>query len=120
MNIPPNLTEQQQVKFKQQFDFWLNVMGTTEEKAEQYALLDLQQDALLEVKGKVVDRLNALCIPASLEYPGFISVGAKVFGTANETWGWNTDDGTEGGEFEIPYDSTDAEKIADAIIEFLS
>lgn len=76
---------------------------------------------LLEVMHQVVAILRNRNIKASVEYPGFISIGDKSFGTVNETWGWNAEDGTDdGGDFEIPSESTDAEKIAATIIEFLS
>lgn len=74
---------------------------------------------------KVADRLRDFDVPASYEYPGFVLIGEVLdwsgttsFGTANGKWGWTDEDGN-GGESEIPGDSTDVEKIVDWILTVL-
>lgn len=38
------LTPEQDVRWQQAFDYWLNVEGTTEEKADEYAWEDLVKE----------------------------------------------------------------------------
>ena len=73
----------------------------------------------MNVLETVVAVLNSNGINATLEYPGYINVGDKDFGTANEAWGWNDREGVNAGESTIPSDSTDADAIAAYILSVL-
>ena len=70
----------------------------------------------------VVHELTRLGFPATLEYPGWILLNGRSYGTANEMWGWDSDVdlpsyGELNGDLNIPSDSTDVLAIAAAIIE---
>ena len=69
----------------------------------------------------VVSSLVSRGIPATLEYPDFILIGERAYGTANANWGWNSTDETNSraGEFSIPSESEDIAAIVDAIASAL-
>jgi hypothetical protein len=52
---------------------------------------------------------------AHLEYPGCIVIHGRTYGTANEDWGWDNDQGSYG-SLEVSSKSEDAAEIADAIL----
>ena len=73
------------------------------------------------IMAHVTDRLVAMGMPAACEYPGFILVGNWSFGTANDTWGGDNSfiGANDTVDFEIPSNSTDVERIATAIYDFM-
>ena len=75
----------------------------------------------LKIMQDVTDRLVAWGTPATCEYPGLILVGNWSFGTANDTWGGDNSfiGANDTVNFEIPSNSTDVERIATAIYDFM-
>lgn len=74
----------------------------------------------MDILSKVAAEINRRGLVATVEYPGYINVDGIAFGTANETWGWNNENATECGEFDIPSDSTDVNAITDAIVSLIT
>jgi hypothetical protein len=68
---------------------------------------------------QVMEVLNQLGHPATLEYPGWISVEGYAFGTVNENWEGDRE-GKDVLETGVPSSSTDTDAIAAAIIAALS
>jgi len=66
---------------------------------------------------EVVTQLRAAGFEAAAyEYPGYISVGKRSYGTANGNWGWNDEDGN-GGETDLGGDCAQPDLIVDEIIK---
>lgn len=58
----------------------------------------------------VVDQLRAAGLKAAYEYPGYISIGPRSYGTTNGTWGWSDEDGN-GGETDLGGDCAQPDLI---------
>ena len=95
------------------------------EDAEEVTIT-MHGDDPLRVMREVVAVLTGKGVKATLEYPGFILVGDRAFGTANETWGWSSGYSPKGveknecGDMAIPSDSEDVQAIAAAIYKSLT
>lgn len=78
-----------------------------------------QQSETFGTMKAVVAQLREKGYSASIEYPGWISVGGLCFGDENPTWCWNDPTGEFSGESRILTESTDAAAITAWIVSTL-
>jgi len=65
---------------------------------------------------EVVTQLRAAGFGATYEYPGYIALGERSYGTANGNWGWSDEDGN-GAETDLPGNCAQPDLIVAQIIK---
>lgn len=76
----------------------------------------MESKTFLDILKLVVNFLRVSGYEATVEYPGYIAIGKRSYGTANGNWGWNDEDGN-GGETDLTGQCMQSDLIATEILK---
>lgn len=76
----------------------------------------MDSKTFLDILKLVVNFLRTSGYEATVEYPGYIAIGKRSYGTANGNWGWSDEDGN-GGETDLTGECMQSDTIATEILK---